>query len=288
MAKSDLDTTETRVKVTEATLQTAIEDVRALRAGLQDRRASYELAKKKLADAAIRAPVGGAIAERLVQRGEFIRENTQVATIVQLDPLKLQTAVQEKFSNVIRRNLVVQFQVEPFPNELFNGTISNISPSINQDTRTFPVEVLVANPSRRLKPGFFAKGAILTEKDDNVMAVPQEAISSLAGVSSVYVIENGIVRQQNVMLGPQQGTSFEVISGLKGNEMLVASNLTEITSGMRVSTLVPGENRGAAGAGSSTPPAAGPSGRSGPSGEAGQRRGGRGSEGQRRGDGGGE
>lgn len=239
LPKSDLDTTATRLKVTEAALQSALEDVRALKASLQDRRANYELAKKKLADASVRAPVSGTIAERLVQKGEFIRENTQVATIVQLTPLKLQTAVQEKFANVIRRNLLVQFRVEPFPDELFEGRVSNISPSVNQQTRTFTVEILVSNPRGRLKPGFFAKGAILTERDDNVLAVPQQALSTLAGVSSVYVIENGVVRQQNVMLGVQEENFYEVLEGLKGEELLAASSLNEITTGMAVRPVAP-------------------------------------------------
>lgn len=244
LPKTDQDTNETRLKIADAALQAAIEDVRSLKASLQDRRAAHELAKKKLADAAIRAPVSGAISERLVQRGEFIRENTQVATIVQLNPLRLQTGVQEKYANVIRRSLPVEFQVESYPDEVFHGTVYNISPSIIQETRTFPVEVLVPNPNRKLKPGFFAKGAIFTQRDENVMAVPQEAISTLAGVSSVYVIEDGVVKQQNVILGVQQGSAFEIVSGLQGNEILAASNLNEITTGMRVSPAGPSQSSG--------------------------------------------
>jgi RND family efflux transporter MFP subunit len=237
LPKADLDTVQTRLKVAEAAVQSALEGVRSLKASLQDRRAAYELAKKKLADASIRAPAAGAISERLVQRGEFVRENTQVVTIVQLNPLRLQTAVQEKYANVIHRNLPVQFKVEPYPDEVFQGRVANISPSINDQNRTFPVEILVANPNRRLKPGFFAKGAILTTKDENVMAVPQEALSTLAGVSSVYVIEKGAVRQQNVTLGVQEGNMYEVTSGLKGTETLAASSLNEITTGMKVTTI---------------------------------------------------
>jgi RND family efflux transporter MFP subunit len=233
-ARADLDTNDTRLKVAEASVQTALENVRALKASLQDRRASYELSKKKVADASIRAPSSGTIAERLVQKGEFIRANTQVATIVQLNPLKLQTAVQEKYANVIRRNLLVQFRVEPFPDDLFEGRVSNISPAVNLQSRTFPVEILVSNPTGKLKPGFFAKGAILTQKDENVLAVPQEAVSTLAGVSSVFVIEDGAVRQQNVTLGVQEGNFFEITEGLTGKETLAASSLNEIATGMKV------------------------------------------------------
>jgi RND family efflux transporter MFP subunit len=241
--RSDLETNETRLKVAEAAVQSALESVRSLKASLQDRRASYELAKKKVADASVRAPASGAIAERLVQKGEFIRANTQVATIVQLNPLKLQTAVQEKYANVIRRNLAVQFRVESFPDDVFVGRVSNISPSINQQTRTFPVEILVANPTGKLKPGFFAQGAILTQKDENVLAVPLEAVSTLAGVSSVFVIEDGVIRQQNVTLGVQEGNFVEILDGLKGTEMLAASNLNEIATGMKVTIAnIPGRS----------------------------------------------
>jgi RND family efflux transporter MFP subunit len=234
LPRSDLDTVETRLKVAEAAVQSALENVRSLKASLQDRRAAFELSKKKVADATIRAPVSGVISERLVQKGEFIRENTQIATIVQLSPLRLQTAVQEKYSNIIRRNLVVNFKVESFPNEVFEGRVSNISPSVNQQTRTFPVEITVSNPQGRLKPGFFAQGSILTAKDENVLAVPQEALSTLAGVSSVYVIENGVVRQQNVKLGVQEGTLYEILDGLNGTELLAASSLNEISTGKKV------------------------------------------------------
>ena len=97
-----MDTAQTRVKVTEAAYQSALENVQSLRASLQDRRAAYQLAQKKLNDATIRAPVGGSISERLVQPGEFIRENTPVVTIVQIHPLKLKTAVQERYAGKIQ------------------------------------------------------------------------------------------------------------------------------------------------------------------------------------------
>jgi RND family efflux transporter MFP subunit len=235
LPRAELDTVQTRVKVTDASVQSALENVRSLKASLQDRQAAVDLAKKKLADASVRAPVNGAVSERLAQRGEFIRENTQVMTIVQLNPLKLEASVQEKYASVIRPNLQVKFQVEPFPDEIFLGRVLNISPSINQQSRTFPVEILVDNPTRKLKPGFFAKGAILTALDQNVIAAPEEAVSTLAGVSSVYVIDDGVVRQQTVTLGSHEGKFFEILTGLKGDELLALNNLSQIVTGMRVS-----------------------------------------------------
>jgi RND family efflux transporter MFP subunit len=234
IAQADLDTVETRVKVTEAAYQTALETVQSLKAILQDRRAAVELAQKKLQDSVIKAPVGGAISERLVQVGEFISERTPVVTIVQMNPLKLRTAVQERHAELIRPDQPVQFRVESLPGKLFVGRVAFISPAVDQGTRTFPVEIIVDNRARQLKPGFFAKGVILTRKDENVLAVPEEAVSTLAGVSAVFVIQGGKARQQAVTIGARDGKLLEVLSGLKGDEVLATSNLSQLATGVAV------------------------------------------------------
>lgn len=234
MSKVDYDTAETRLKVAEANLQATLDNARSLRAQLQDRRAAFELAQKKLADAVVRAPVAGSVAERLVQPGEYIRENTPVATIVQMNPLKLKTAIQERYAGLIRPGQVVEFAVEAFPERKFTGKIAYVSPAVDQATRTFPVEAMVENTDRVLKPGFFAKGVAQVRVDTNVLAAPDVAISTLAGVSTVYVIEKGKARQQQVTLGARQGELVEIMNGLKGQETLAANNLNQLATGVAV------------------------------------------------------
>jgi RND family efflux transporter MFP subunit len=234
MSQVDYDTADTRLKVADANYQAALDTVHALKATLQDRRAAFELARKKLDDAVIKAPVSGSVSERLVQPGEFIRENTPVATIVQMSPLKLKTAVQEKFAGVIKAGQRVEFRVEAFPSESFDGKVAYVSPAVDQATRTFPVEAIVDNANHHLKPGFFAKGTIATKVDDNVMAVSDDAVSTLAGVSTVYVVENGKARQQLIALGVRQGKLWEITDGLKGGETLASSNLNQLATGTNV------------------------------------------------------
>jgi len=234
LAQADYDTAQTRVKVMEAAYQAAVETVRSLKATLQQRRAAYELAQKKLSDSVIRAPIGGLISERLVQPGEYIRENTPVVTIVQMNPLKLKTAVQEKYAALMRPGLSAQFKVESLPEEVFPGKLAYISPAVDQTTRTFAVEILVDNSDRRLKPGFFTKGIILTRKDENVLAVPEAAVATLAGESSVYVIEKNVIRKQPVTQGARVGSNIEIVNGLKGDETLATTQLSELATGVRV------------------------------------------------------
>jgi RND family efflux transporter MFP subunit len=236
MAPVDLQAADTRLRVAEAALQSAVDNARGQKALLQDRRAAYELALKKLEDAVVRAPIAGVVSERPVHVGEYIPERTPVVTIVQVNPLKLRTGVQERHAGIIRAGQSVEFRVESFGDTVFHGKVAYVSPSLDETMRTFTVEALVDNADLRLKPGFFAKGVILTKRDEGVLAVPDAAVSTLAGVSSVYVVQDGKISQQTVTLGVRQDNLWEVVDGLKGNETLAASRLNELATGVSVTT----------------------------------------------------
>jgi RND family efflux transporter MFP subunit len=242
-----LQVAETKYKVADAAHQAALDSIRATKATLQDRRASYDLAVKALEDATVKAPISGVVSDRPVQVGEYIAARTPVATIVQMDPLKLRTGVQERHAGIVTPGQQVQFRVESFGDRVFSGKVAFISPALDQTMRTFTVEALVENTERLLKPGFFAKGVILTRMDTGVLAVPDAAVSVLAGVPSVYVIKDGKINQQSVTLGVRQGDNWEVTEGLKGDEMLAMSRLNELASGVAVRMLKPGETEGSGG-----------------------------------------
>jgi membrane fusion protein (multidrug efflux system) len=146
----------------------------------------------------------------------------------------LRTGVQEKFAGQISPGQAVQFAVEAFPTQSFQGKVAFVSPAVDQATRTFTIEALVDNTSRQLKPGFFAKGTISINRDDNVMAVADDAVSTMAGVSTVFVINDGKVRPQIVTLGVHQDKAWEIVDGLKGSETLASSNLNQLASGTAV------------------------------------------------------
>jgi membrane fusion protein (multidrug efflux system) len=247
MSPVDLQTADTRMKVAEAAYQSAVDTVRGQKALLQDRRAAYDLAVKKLNDAVVRAPIAGVVSDRPVHTGEYISERTPVATIVQVNPLKLRTGVQERHAGIIQPGQPVEFRVESFGDTIFTGKVAYVSPSLDETMRTFTVEALVDNSDKRLKPGFFAKGRILTRTDEAVIAIPDAAVSTLAGVSSVYLIEDGKITQQAVTLGVRQGNLWEVLDGLKGSETLAASRLNELATGTRVTTGTGAEEEGSGG-----------------------------------------
>jgi membrane fusion protein (multidrug efflux system) len=184
-----------------------------------------------------------------------------------MNPLKFRTAIQEKYANMIHQNQIVEFSVEAFPGQTFTGKIAFISPAVDQASRTLAAEVLVDNPARKLKPGFFAQGHVNVGRDASVIAVPEETISNLAGVSSVFVVNEGVVRQQTVEVGQKVGKFVEVISGLKGDEIIAATNLNQLVTGVKIAGS--GEETGSADEGAPS------NGASGGEGSGGRGRGGR-------------
>jgi hypothetical protein len=175
-----------------------------------------------------------------------ISERTPVA-ISSSQSAKLRTGVQERHAGIVEPGQTVEFRVESFGDTVFQGKVAYISPSLDETMRTFTMEALVDNGDLRLKPGFFAKGVILTRRDEGVLAVPDAAVSTLAGVSSVYVVQDGKIAQQTVTLGIRQNNLWEVVDGLKGHETLAASRLNELATGVSVTTSAEGEGAGSGG-----------------------------------------
>src|SRR5262249_37687817 len=157
MAPVDLQAADTRLRVAEAALQSAVDAARGQKALLQDRRAAYDLAVKKLEDTVVRAPIAGVVSDRPVHVGAHIAQRPPAVTIAQVIRWKLRTGVQERDAGVVAAGQTVEFHVESFADAVFRGRVAYVSPSLDETMRTFTVEAVVDNSDLRLKPGFFAK-----------------------------------------------------------------------------------------------------------------------------------
>jgi len=97
------------------------------------------------------------------------------------------------------------------------------------------VEVLVANPERRLKPGFYANGAVVTRTDDRALMIPQDALITFAGVTKVFVVHDGVARQREVRPGSRgTGGLVEITEGLAPDEQVATSALNRLEDGAAV------------------------------------------------------
>jgi len=247
ISAQEFDAADTRFKTAQAAHQSAVEQARALLADAAVKEAQLALARKKLKDTTISAPLAGSISKRFVSAGEYVKVAAPLFTIVQDNPLKLTGMIPERFAPQIQPAQAIEARVDSFPDKSFKGKLMRISPASEVASRSFLIEAAIDNAERRLKPGFFARAAVFTQVDPNALTVPQQALVTFAGVSKVFVIENEVARERVVQTGARVGTNeIEITTGLKPGELVAISGLTRLIDGAAVAVSGPVMPRGKA------------------------------------------
>ncbi len=126
-------------------------------AGLMSAGAQASLLRRQIADATLRSPVDGVIAEKRTEVGAKLGDGGVAFLVVQTSPLRLRFAVPERYLGRVKVGQPVTAHVAPYPNENFTGTIKTIGGVIDVKTRTMFVEAEFANRDNRLRPGLFAR-----------------------------------------------------------------------------------------------------------------------------------
>ncbi len=233
--RQQYDEAEARYKAAKASYDLAAQQVENMRASMQQTQASLNLANKRLRDTRIRAPFAGHVKAREVTVGQYLKVQTPVMTIVNIDPLRARLSVPEKMSPWTRVGGEVRFSLDAFPGRQFAGRISRINPSVDEKSRAFEIEALVANPRGELKPGSFLKATIESDKVDQILVIPYNAAAYLFGAYKVFVIQGKTIKEREVKLGDRLGDLVEIIEGLRaGEEIAVSAAGEQIKDGMEI------------------------------------------------------
>ena len=233
--RQQYDEAEARYKAAKATYDLAVQQVENMRASMQQTQASLNLANKRLRDTQIRAPFAGHVKAREVTTGQYLKIQTPVMTIVNIDPLRARLSVPEKMSPWVRVGREVKLSLEAFPGREFTGRISRINPSVDEKNRTFEIEALVSNRGGELKPGSFVKATIQSDKVDQILAIPFSAAAYLFGAYKVFVLQGQTIKEREVKLGDRLGDLVEIIEGLRvGEKIAVGAVGAQLKDGMEV------------------------------------------------------
>jgi multidrug efflux pump subunit AcrA (membrane-fusion protein) len=236
--RQQYDEAESRYKAAEAAYDLAAQQVENMRASMRQTQATLNLANKRLRDTQIRAPFAGHVKARDVTTGQYLKIQTPVMTIVNIDPLRARLSVPEKMSPWVRVGRDVKLSLEAFPGREFTGRISRINPSVDEKNRTFEIEALVANRDAELKPGSFVKATIQSDKVDSILAIPYNAAAYLFGAYKVFVLQGKTVKEREVKLGDRLGDLVEIIEGLRaGEKIAIGAGGPQLKDGMEVETV---------------------------------------------------
>jgi RND family efflux transporter MFP subunit len=232
--RSSYDEKVTNHNLAQARYQAALDSVNQQLAAVEQQRAALALAKKALADTVVRSPISGAVKEKHASRGAYLMVNGKIVTLVKINPLRLRADVPESSSAAVRTGQTVNVTVDAFPNRTFTGRVARIGPSLDEKTRALTVEAEVANSGNLLRPGMFAKSRLITSANAPAVMVPQRAVAPAAGLSKVFVIENGKAVERIVKTGATDSDLIEIVEGVKDGETVAISNLDKLQSGTDV------------------------------------------------------
>ncbi len=235
ISQQDLDSAEANFRVAEARREDALDEARNRIAMLAQRQSEVGMARQALADSTLTAPFDGAIRERRAVGGDFVAVGQPLVVLVRMHPLRLRLAVPEREAASLRVGQAVQLAVEGDARS-WSGRIARISPAISEDNRTLLVEAEVPNRDGQLRPGAFARAAIVVEEARAAgpsVLVPTAAVVAFAGLTKVVGVEAGRAREREIRTGRHAGDLTEVLDGVKAGDVVVV-NPGNLVSGQPV------------------------------------------------------
>jgi RND family efflux transporter MFP subunit len=236
VSQSEFDQRRTQVEAARQQYQVALNSAQQSYRSFEAARARITLARKAVADTGVRAPFAGLVAERVVSVGDYVTRGTRVATVVRVDPLRLELTVPEQSVSLVKVGLPVKLTVDAYTDAEFDARIRFVSPSLRADQRALTVEALAANADGRLKPGMFATARIRQAVGAPALLVPATSVEVIAGTSRVYVVKNNRVEERIVTVGETFGDRIEVTSGIAKGESVATDPKGRLADGQTVAS----------------------------------------------------
>jgi membrane fusion protein (multidrug efflux system) len=223
----ELDDAENELRKVVSDYDGAVQSARTVIADAMSAKVALSQAQQTLKDVTICAPqpkrlppsstpnsrLTFGLSKRSVTEGQMIKEGEAVADLVIEDPIRLWSQVSEQYAEDVHVGQQVRISTRAHPGMTFNGKIVRINPSVETSSRTFQVETLVPNERGLLRPGGFARASIVTDSAAKAAVVPSESIVRFAGVTKLFIVENGKARSINDIKTGKEGRGWtEVIS----------------------------------------------------------------------------
>ena len=192
------------------------------------------LTAEALRDTEIRAPFSGMVIERFVTAGEYVRPDTAVVSLVDVDALRVELTVPEADVVAIKQGMGVDFHTAANDNgPAYHGKIRYIGPSVRAQTRDAVVEAAIENPGHDLRPGMFVT-ARLALGEQSLPAVPASAVRADGNLRHVFTVTDGRLEDHLVQVDETRAGLVPVVSGIKAGDRVVVDVTAEMRDGAKV------------------------------------------------------
>ncbi len=210
-----------------------------IQAKLKESQANLALAQARLKKTTIRAPFHGILGLRQVSPGDYLQPGQAIVNLEDMDSLKMDFHIPEIYLGQVKTGQTVDIRVDAFPNRTFSGKIYAIDPRIEEATRTLLLRARIPNVGGELRPGMFARVALMMGEHPDAILIPEQAVVPLGDAKFVYRIVDGKAALAKVTIGRRLEGLVEIIEGLDANDTVVTGGQTKLFEGAPVMVITP-------------------------------------------------
>lgn len=189
----------------------------------------------ELDEATIKAPFAGITGARLLSVGQYIPRGTNITTLIDANPMKLEFRIPERFLGQIKVQQTVKLTTAAYPDAPFTGEVYFIDPQVDTATRSVLVKARVPNPDSQLRQGMFAEVELIVQVRKEAVVIPETAVLYQGDLTFVYAIDaEQKVQQRPIKVGVRLPSAVEVLEGLSLGEHVVAEGHQKLFPGAKV------------------------------------------------------
>ena len=204
------------------------------RAALEANEASLRLARAQAAKTVISAPFAGRAGLRGAAVGDYVNPGQDLVVLEDLDRMKLEFRLPELALPDIAVGQAVDVELDAWPGQTLRAQLYALDSRVADDTRSIAVRALLDNPDGRLRPGMFARVAVVVSRKTDALIIPEQALLARGGKSFVYAVEDGKAVETEIEIGQRRPGEVEVLKGLTQGQVIVTSGLQRIGNGAPV------------------------------------------------------
>lgn len=191
------------------------------------------LIKAQIEKTEIRAPFDGRVGLKYVSEGSYISPSTRIASLQNINPVKVDFSIPERYVNTIEVGDNISFTVQG-TDEVFEGEIYAIEPRIDSQTRTLQIRARSNNERGLLVPGAFADLELILDTIEGALMIPSIALVPELQGQKVYLYHGGTVAEQQVQAGIRTEQKVQITEGLQSGDTVLTTGLLQVRAGMPV------------------------------------------------------
>lgn len=196
--------------------------------------ADMRLIEAQLTKTVVRAPFDGILGLRQISEGSVIGTGDVIANIVNIDPIKIEFSIPERYANAVELGSKIFFSSEAGGQEV-EGTVYAFEPTIDAGTRTLRLRATSPNRERKFLPGMFVRIKFVLGVEEDAFLVPSEAvIPELSGYKVFVADQDGVIKEKQVSIGIRTERDVQIVDGLKEGDLVLTTGVLQVRTGMTV------------------------------------------------------